>query len=148
VVPTPGCERGGRGADGGWLPVVATVALVTLTVLGLNSYHRRTAGLAEVREVTQRVVFAVARGDRAALTSDPLLHGHLDTVAWLLRHRPALAGRYRVTACRNGAGGHWQLPAHAVSHLGFVSTASGDLLLGFLYDRRTGEVEFVTASFE
>jgi hypothetical protein len=137
-----------RDAEGACLPVLATVALILLTALGVHSYHRRTAGLVQVREATERLVSAVARGDHAALASDPLLRDRPETVDWLMRHRPAFSGRHRVTACRNGAGGHRLLPLEAVSHLGFVSTTSGDLLLGFRYDRQTGRLEFVTSTFE
>ena len=126
----------------------AAVAAVTgLAVAAAVTYHAwRTAGREEVRAVTERVAAAAARGDRAALAAEPLLHDGDGTADWLLRHGPTLARGYEVGVSRNGEGGFHLIPS-AVTHLGVVKTSAGTLRLGFRYDRESGRLEFVTASF-
>jgi hypothetical protein len=106
----------------------------------------RTAGRDEMRAATERVAEAVARADREALATEPILQGHDDTVTLLLRHSPALAGGYRVSVSRNGADGHSLLSPDSVTHLGNIKTSRGAITLGFRYDRETGRLEFVAAS--
>jgi hypothetical protein len=120
-------------------------AIILTAAVAIACYLWATAGNREAEAATERMAAAVARGDREALAREPLLAGRDATVAWLLQYRPALAGGYRVSVSRNGNGGyHLSMDA---THIGEVSTPSGTLRLGFRYDRGTGRLEFVTASF-
>jgi hypothetical protein len=127
--------------------VIGIAALVGLTAAAAVTYARwRTAGREEMQSATERVAAAAARSDCDPLAADPLFKNRSGTVDFLLRHGPALAGGYQVTVCRNGADGCLLMP-NFVTHLGQIKTASGTLYLGFRYDRASGLLEFVTASF-
>jgi len=127
--------------------VIGIAAIIGLTAATAVTYAKwRTTGREEMQATTERVAAAAARSDGDALAAEPLLQNRSGTVDFLLRHGPALAGGYRVTVSRNGADGYHLLP-NFVTHLGQIKTASGTLYLGYCYDRASGRLEFVTASF-
>jgi hypothetical protein len=101
----------------------------------------------EVRAITERVATAVARGDRAALLSEPCIQNDAQTADFLLRYSPELASGYSVEATRNGKGGLKVMSTGIVSHLGHIKTTSGTLCLAFWYERESGRLEFVTATY-
>jgi hypothetical protein len=127
---------------------LSVISIVPVSVVTADSIDRRAAGSANVREAADRVAAAVARGDHAALAADPLLRDRPDTVEWLMTHGPALNrdGGYRVKVRRNGTGGRRLMSSDQVSHLGLIVTNSGELWLGFRYDRETGVLTLVTAA--
>ena len=124
---------------------IGLFALGAAVVAGAMVYRVRTAGHAEVRDITERVAAAMATGDRAALAMDPALRDHPDTVDWLADHGPALAAGYRVSVQRNGANGYQLLDRDVVSHVGRIETPGGTVSLGFRRDPEGG-LTFVTAA--
>jgi hypothetical protein len=125
---------------------IGAAAVVCLAVAAFGYARWRTAGREEIQAVTERVAAAAARAERDTLAAEPLLQNHPGTVDFLLRHGPALAAGYRVAVRRNGADGYHLLSGE-VTHLGRIKSASGTLHLGFRYDRESGRLEFVVASF-
>jgi hypothetical protein len=126
--------------------VLASVAGAAVAVAGIAVYRARTAGQADVREVTERVAGAMAAGDRAALAAEPALRGRPGTVDWLAARGPALAGGYRVSVQRNGANGYLFMDLDLVSHVGLIETPAGTIGLGFWRDPDGGGLTFVTAA--
>jgi hypothetical protein len=112
----------------------------------LDSQAPRAAGYVEVREVTDRDSRCNDPGRPRDLEKEPLLHGRPDTVGLPLRRGAALGSRYGGSSVRNGVGA-----ANSCRRKPFPIWAqgpNGDVWLGFQDDRRTGELEFVTAAFQ
>lgn len=124
---------------------------VILALCGLVAvvlyYRWSRGGYEEMQTVTERVAMAIARADREALVDEPFFQDRSGTVDWLLKRSPGLAEGYEVRVRRNGAGGYHLMSEEIVTHLGEIRTPSGTLRLGYFYDRETGRLEFVTASF-
>lgn len=121
---------------------VTLAALVAVIVV----YRVRTAGYAEIQEVTERVATAMAAGDWEAIRTEPIFRDHPQTVDWLVARSQALATGYQVSVLRNGDG-HQVLSLDNVSHLGVINTPTDDIYLGFWRDPAGGELRFVTATW-
>src|SRR5262245_17288380 len=126
--------------------LLTSMTVAAAVVAGVAVYRARTAGYAEVREITERVAAAMAAGDQAALAADPALQGHPGTADWLAAHGPALGSGYRVTVQRNGANGYRLMELNVVSHVGLIETPAGNVSLGFWRDPDGGGLTFVTAA--
>lgn len=124
------------------------IVLAVLAVAGAAGvvYRVRTAGDAEVREITERVAAAMAAGDRAALAAEPTLQRYPGTVEWLALHGPTLADGYRVSVRHNGDDGYQFMSLDDVSHLGVIESPHGTVHLGFWHDPVGGELSFVAIS--
>src|SRR5262245_6131460 len=126
--------------------VLAGAIAAAAVVAGVAVHRARTAGHAEVRQITERVAAAMAAGDRAALAADPAMQSHPGMADWLAAHGAALNSGYRVTVQRNGANGYQLMDLNVVSHVGLIETPAGQVSLGFWRDPDGGGLAFVTAA--
>ncbi len=129
------------------LILIGIIAIIPMTVFAVRSYIRRDNARVAVREATERVAVAILRGDSTALSNDPLLAGHPETVTRLLQHRDAIIDRYWVRVCENSRGDRLLEPADVITHLGLIRTYSGEVRLGFRYVHETDQLDLVTDSF-
>ncbi len=126
--------------------IVVLFFAAVAAIAGVAVYRMRTAGHAEVRDITERVASAMAANDRAALMAEPAFQDHPGTADWLAAHGPSLIAGYRVFVQRNGRNGYQLLSLNAVSHVGIIKTPTGTVGLGFRRDPDGGKLTFVTAS--
>lgn len=125
---------------------VGVIAVVAMAFAGVAWYLDRTAGQAEVREITERVAVAISAGDRSLLAAEPMFQAHPETVEWLLKKGPGLAGGYRVSSQRNGDNGYQLFDLDLVTHVGVITTPSGKITLGFRRNPDGNGLKFVTAA--